>query len=1123
MFRFSYLSDLLENLQDIACHDPPYLIKERDEKYSNTLLSWFNSYRKAIDSLNASDLAALLSSLLPQRRKDRVYGLQSLALVKILGRCLGLSATRRLDLERFKERGNGDLAECLERVLRSGGPPALPPVDLAEVDGFLDSLAGQCRFSKKNGVDSSDGSTKRDDLLRQLLYRLAPCEAKWVVRLILKDLSPISLDEGLCLRSCHFLLPDLLNMHNDLSAASYVLKTSFKAYPSLPDPQSKPILRRTAAAMFRPIPGIMVSRGEYCKARSIKHCIQMMAGQRWLLDRKYDGEYCQIHVDLDKGKDWLTIFSKSGQDSTRDRQGLHETIRTCLGIGTDTCRIKSKCIIVGEMVVFSEIEKCILSFDKIRKHVTRSGVFIGVDQDSPAHHGEHLMIVFFDLLLLDDENLYAKPVEERRAHLSQVYRKIAGRAVSAESTIIDFSRPDAERKLMQQFAAANALRHEGLVLKPCGTLTLAAQANHALFPPRLIKLKKDYISGLGDEADFAVIGASYSAQEANKCPHLGLSWTHFHLGCLMNDAEVGQIQATPVFKSVGTIAADQCIPLPILQQINAEGLFFAEKSPTAFEIETIQELRADIYFRKPFVFEVLGSSYSRPSNSGFYMLRHPRVKRLHGDRTWRDCITFDQLQNVAQQALDVPEEAESQETLVWMARLEHSCRRKFARMGCSTTPDSATSLPTPRTKMRNRDRCTNLDADQANLSSPLASRAPLCSLQRLPNGIFSTKAARLIPTPPTSSPSVGEPVLIATKTQKRLAYNTTHRTAKRIRIGPEDDESTRVDAKSPNKCVGSSPTRLGLQATDVKETNILPTSSKEKGLRLRRYVPLADVTNVPPQSLQKGAARGATPSLKRVPPNGKTVSHAQEERSAASSQTPIAANRKARKAGNRTKQRDSQEPKTSIILPTPELEPEPETCHVRKRTHRLQRNACPLSRSVVYLPSTLRTRTPQLMQMLHQYGATVIRDLSDWDRDSFATPRLTDTVGESQSYPGLTKVLLVDGRDARGLCELLAQTRRLNKGKLRESIEVYDFRLVEDSCRGGISTDVGDEGGDEVDDERLLLREHAIGLVSYDEEVATSVFVPCSSSSFSSSASTTAGSNAETENGGPWLLAERLT
>lgn len=53
----------------------------------------------------------------------------------------------------------------------------------------------------------------------------------------------------------------------------------------------------------------------------------MAAGRRMSMERKYDGEYCQIHIDISKKNDgWLKIFSKSGRDSTYDRMRVHEYV-----------------------------------------------------------------------------------------------------------------------------------------------------------------------------------------------------------------------------------------------------------------------------------------------------------------------------------------------------------------------------------------------------------------------------------------------------------------------------------------------------------------------------------------------------------------------------------------------------------------------------------------------------------------------------------------------------------------------------------------------------------------------------------------------------------------------------
>ena len=455
----------------------------------------------------------------------------------------------------------------------------------------------------------------------------------------------------------------------------------------------------------------------------------------------------QIHIDLARGDDWLKIYSKSGRDSTEDRAGLRETIKKCLRIGSDKCRIKHACILVGEMVVFSDIENSILGFDQIRKHVSRAGTFIGAENDSPGRPSEHLMIILFDLLLLDDEDILSRSVEERKARLSSVYKRIHGRAAPAESCVMDFSQVDVERRLMNHFAASIACRHEGLVLKPCGVSYLS----HGSIAG--IKLKKDYITGLGDEADFAVVGASYSAQEAKKRSELRLKFTHFHLGCLINKAALHQDGIKPVFKIVATIAYDHCMSTGILERVNIEGSLLAEpynEQSSPFTIGSDNTSKMDVCFRDPLVFEVLGSSYSKLPG-GYFMLRHPRVRKLHQDRTWKDCITFDQLQSAAAEALDTPQDSETQENVRWIAKLELSHKRRFARHSLNTTPRSSVANTTHRSAQSD-STCTP-HTESVSRIKPLAVLGTRLRLKTTQQNLPTpSKQGLPLPTPPESSP-----------------------------------------------------------------------------------------------------------------------------------------------------------------------------------------------------------------------------------------------------------------------------------------------------------------------------------------------------------------------------------
>lgn len=112
-FRFAYVCDLLQRLDDNQ------RARAGQKASSNIIDQWFRSHRGLLvrDEFNAS---ALLSTLLPEKRSDRVYSIQSRGLQRDVGRCLGVGLSRKKELERWQEPGSGvDLGDCVERVLTS--------------------------------------------------------------------------------------------------------------------------------------------------------------------------------------------------------------------------------------------------------------------------------------------------------------------------------------------------------------------------------------------------------------------------------------------------------------------------------------------------------------------------------------------------------------------------------------------------------------------------------------------------------------------------------------------------------------------------------------------------------------------------------------------------------------------------------------------------------------------------------------------------------------------------------------------------------------------------------------------------------------------------------------------
>lgn len=916
---FSTLTSLLQRLENIETHDPPLLPASEVERLNYETQAWFRSQQRAIISFSVQEGVALLSSLLPERRTDRVYGIQAQSLCRILCRTLGLSASRARELQAYRGPGRGDLGTCLARVLDAGGPPARPAVDLQEVDDVLEMLAAECRFSDPKikarrsftAPAPTSSSEARDRLLGDAFKRMSPDEGKWFVRLILKDFAPVRVHEARVLKCFHFLLPDLLRFQQDFDVAVRMLKENalVRQFPDHPDPRSECLFRRQATSALKPVVGVRVGRPEFDKARGIEHALRLMGTRRWVLERKYDGEYCQIHVDLRLSKrpsECIRIFSKSGKDSTDDKKALQQTLVNCLLLGTPECKIQRQAILLGELVVFSDSAKAVAPFDEIRKHVTRSGSLIGTDMDSQPKPDDHMAIVFFDLLLLDDKTILNKPIDERRAWLREVYRKIPGRAWSTEWKIVDFADSlRAEKILLEQFAASIAQRCEGLILKPCDMPYFDLESTTSNSRPlRCIKVKKDYIAGMGDEADFAVIGASYNVQQALKCSVAKVKWTEFHVGCLTNAADVRRFDARPTFKMVGSIQQEACIPKAILQALNLYGSLTAQPySPAnAFKAPfNLQQTaaRPDVLFSKPMIVEVLGSGFEKPSDCDFYMLRHARMTKLHQDRLWDDCVSFEDLQQQAAEARAVPPDSQSvrDQTRSWLGKLERKLKRRLEREG-TVSPSSRRASP-------RKSRDAALDGTTlVQQSRPSAKRS-----------------------------------------------------------SPVDDDTPYQVAKCRRSATS------GSVLSDIKNHAL-------------------------------GGRKAASPRAIHTPPPAPvpcTIQGTQQ---------------------------------------SPDRASPPGNCA----------STCPLFNSTVYLAPCI-AGTPYITENLlscHAEAVTRVSRLAHWERDSFAFPKCSATVSESQAYEGVRKIVLVEKRRAQATQTLTAQLCRLNDGRWREVIEVWDWRLLEE-------------------------------------------------------------------------------
>ncbi len=845
-FRFRYLCDLLQSLDDNRVNKRVTGPRAKNSDIP-IIISWFNKYDSQI-SRHGSAAVAFLSCLFPERRADRVYNVQEKRLEKIVGRSLFLSTTRLTHLSSWRTANGADFAQTVENVMSEAENPRPRPeheATLDEIDALFDRIAASYSGSSPELQTRILDPIAASEALDPLFRRLQSNEAKWLIRMFLKRYTSIELPERLTMRQFHCLLPDILCLQNCFRAAIKCLDDPAVSHlcprPRIGERERE--VRLEAAPHLKPQVGVMLQRSAYYKARSIQHCCDMAARRRISVERKYDGEYCQVHIDISKGNKCIKIFSKSGKDSTDDRVRLHGAIENGLKLGKKDCPIKKKCILEGELLVWHEKKQQIQPFEKIRKNVTRNGRFLGNDQDSPRDLHEKVMIMFYDLLLYDDIVCLHESVEQRRSRLHSLVRRVPGQAELGYREKINFASPDAKSLMRLAFAKCISRGWKGFVLKGCDDPYFSLAGSSPC-----IKLKKDYITGLGDMADLAVIGGRRDARHEQALNIGRLSWTTFHLGCLENRDEVRRFSAKPRFRIVGVVSAAKTTISPDRTRLfNQLGQF--ERTPYASnraEMEVIMDQRLDTpteLFKNPFVVEVVGGGFEKPANVAYHSLRFPRITRIHEDRSWHDVMSFDELQGLADKAQAIAANEDSQEDCEWIQKLIHTDPRSNFVVGNSTSTSTA----------RRTGSVTTASGTPSAHLSPLLVRIDTQEMTVQERCDRALSAG-------SNYPSIALPTEVTNPPKRKRSVHdygpTANTSTKRFRLSPQhtgtDVDSASCDRKPGLPSSDPQPRRRLLEIQDRSIAPSMPTleSQPAAGQRSARS--------------QHNSQRGSSPSSKEI-------------------------------------------------------------------------------------------------------------------------------------------------------------------------------------------------------------------------------------------------------------------
>ncbi|KAG0090749.1 hypothetical protein BGZ92_002275 [Podila epicladia] len=198
---------------------------------------------------------------------------------------------------------------------------------------------------------------------------------------------------------------------------------------------------------------------------------------------KYDGERAQIHK-LEEGS--TMIYSRNSENMSAKYPDVME--RLYKFAKSDTKSFVLDC----EAVAWDREQKCILPFQVLstrkRKDVKEEDIKVQV------------CIFAFDLLYLNGESLLREPLAKRRQLLLEHFLEVDGEFAFAKS--MNSTHIEDIQTFLDQSVADNC---EGLMVK-------TMDGTEASYEPskrsrNWLKVKKDYLAGVGDSIDLVVIGA----------------------------------------------------------------------------------------------------------------------------------------------------------------------------------------------------------------------------------------------------------------------------------------------------------------------------------------------------------------------------------------------------------------------------------------------------------------------------------------------------------------------------------------------------------------------------------------------------------------------------------------
>ncbi|OLN86520.1 DNA ligase 1 [Colletotrichum chlorophyti] len=436
----------------------------------------------------------------------------------LIMKAIGESTGRSLAVIKQDQKEIGDLGLVAVKS-RSTQPTMFKPkaLTIRGVHAGLMSIAtvsgngaqGRKVDAIKKLLSAADSRTGKVDIYKD---KGGPSEAKYLVRFLEGKLRL-----GLAERTVLVSLAQAVVFHEadakgkvpeptDVEQAESILKTVYSELPSydiiIPAMVEHGIMNLREHCKLKP--GVPLKPMLAKPTKAITEVLDRFENQTFTCEYKYDGERAQIHYVAKSANEELSqslpgatkaaadgvasIFSRNSEDLSKKYPDILAKLHTW--VKEDTTSFVLDC----ETVAWDVEEKKVLPFQQL---MTRKKKDVKIEDVKVK-----VCVFAFDLLYLNGEAIVEKSLRERRELMHNAFAPTEGEFAFA--THMDGQELEQIQVFLEESVKASC---EGLMVK-------MLDGSESGYEPskrsrNWLKIKKDYLSGIGDSLDLVVLGAYY--------------------------------------------------------------------------------------------------------------------------------------------------------------------------------------------------------------------------------------------------------------------------------------------------------------------------------------------------------------------------------------------------------------------------------------------------------------------------------------------------------------------------------------------------------------------------------------------------------------------------------------